>query len=159
VIVPKTAFALLLALATVGCAADPQPTAGLGWRLIEVRGGNVSSGIDVVPLGIDALVVSVAVSDGCAGGGGKPVFVGFESRGDALVAVIKRSAITADCISTRNVVFDLELAVPQIPAGTTRLALGGDACVPEDTVCRGVSTPIPLTLPTPGAPVPLSAPP
>lgn len=113
----------LVAVIVAGCGADEQAASGPGWRLVDLRSGNVGPGIDVKPLGDDAYLVEPTVN----GPGGKdcarPRFIGFEARGDVLVASFERPAVTETCLITGNRIFDVLLERRFIPSGVSRLEL------------------------------------
>ncbi|MDQ6796050.1 MAG: hypothetical protein M3067_14775 [Chloroflexota bacterium] len=126
--------ALLVILAVAGCAADAQPSSGPGWRLIDIRGGNVGPGIDIKPIGDDAYLVELTVNGPGGNDCARPRFLGFEARGEVLVAGFQRPAIAGTCLVTNNRVFDVLVERRFIPPGVTRLELnepcGGELPAP-----------------------------
>lgn len=125
-----------MAASLAGCATDAQPTSGLGWQLVEIRRGNVGSGISVTPVGDDAYLVELTVLGAGGEDCGHPRFIGFEARGDVLVARLERPAITGTCLVTSNLIFDVLMERRFIPVGASRMELS-EPCSGDQPGCPG----------------------
>jgi hypothetical protein len=139
--VPGVVLLLIAAVAIIGCSSNPQPTAGDGWRLVDVRRGNVGPGATVARIGDDAYLVELTVLGGGADDCGRPRFIGFEARAETLVAVIDRPPITETCLVGTNIIFDVLLERRFIPVGIMRLEIS-ETCSNDEPGCPGNGVPI-----------------
>ena len=139
------ATALLLG----ACSAAPSQASGPGWHVLRVQDGDYPF-LQVVRISENQLVVSFGVLDGCPiGGAAAPSFVGFETKGDALVAMVTRTPDpSSPCVVFHGRTFDVQLDIQSIPDSAHRIVLGGQACPPDDDICNGLSAPMPFTPPT-----------
>lgn len=121
---------------------------GPGWQVIEARRGDAPS-IAAVAIGDHKIQLTLAVNGGCPNGGHQPGFAGFESRGDALVAMVTRAPIPTGpdtCLITGGLVFVVVIDMRAMSDSARRFVLGGEACPAEDTICNSLSAPVPGTL-------------
>lgn len=149
----RAALALLLvSVGFVACAQDAQPTAGPGWRLVDVRGGNLGPGIEVHPLGSDAYLVELTVLGPGANDCGLRRFIGFEPRDTVLVARFEHAPIAETCLVITHTVFDVIVERRFIPEQVSRLELS-EPCSADQPGCPGrgvaIGGPGGTTLPEP----------
>ena len=100
------------------------------------------------------LLVSFGVGSGCdVRNELMPTFAGFESRGDALVAMVTRTPLLSSnpCVGFKGRYFDVLLDIQAVPASARRVVLGGQACPAQDDLCNGLSAEIPIPSAPPAA--------
>lgn len=144
---------LIAALASVACASPaPMPSqkpSGPGWQVVGVKDGE-DPYLRVTRVNETQLLVSFGVGSGCdVRNEFMPTFAGFESRGDALVAMVTRTPLLSSnpCVTFKDRYFDVLLDIQAVPASARRIVLGGQACPAEDDRCNGLSAEIPSTPP------------
>ena len=126
-----------------------QEPSGPGWQVVGVKEGE-DHYLRVTRVSEKQLLVSFGVVSGCdVRNEFMPIFAGFESRGDALVAMVTRTPLLSSnpCLSFGSRYFDVLLDTQAVPASARRIVLGGQACPAWDDLCFGLSAEIPSTTP------------
>ena len=140
---------LFAALASVACASRaPMPSqepSGPGWHVVGVKDGG-DMYLRVTRVSETQLLVSFGVWSGCdVRNEFMPTFAGFESRGDALVAMVTRTPLLSSnpCLSFGSRYFDVLLDIQAVPASARRVVHGGQACPAQEDIFSGLSAEIP----------------